>query len=129
MITREASTLYILYNGNVRKVAVCQDRRWIEEMSETEEDTMSKGYASDSSEMSGKEEDYTSDDVTKKQRREKMQRSKEMSSERRSSYLTELMKEGRMRCDEEGPTARVTRMDGRIRVQDNITPEKRKDNK
>merc|ERR1712209_367902 len=34
-----------------------------------------------------------------------------------------------MRCDEEGPTARVTRMDGRIRVQDNITPEKRKDNK
>merc|ERR1712012_407388 len=62
-------------------------------------------------------------------RREKMQRSKEMSSERRSSYLTELMKEGRMRCDEEGPTARVTRMDGRIRVQDNITPEKRKDNK
>merc|ERR1712012_1019211 len=62
-------------------------------------------------------------------RREKMQRSEEMSSERRSSYLTELMKEGRMRCDEEGPTARVTRMDGRIRVQDNITPEKRKDNK
>ena len=62
-------------------------------------------------------------------RREKMQRSKEVSSERRSSYLTELMKEGRMRCDEEGPTAKVTRMDGRIRVQDNITPEKRKDNK
>ena len=62
-------------------------------------------------------------------RREKLQRSKEMSSERRSSYLTELMKEGRMRCDEEGPTARATRMDGRIRVQDNITPEKRKDNK
>ena len=62
-------------------------------------------------------------------RREKMQRSKEMSCERRSSYLTELMKEGRMRCDEEGPTAKVTRMDGRIRVQDNITPEKRKDNK
>ena len=62
-------------------------------------------------------------------RREKMQRSKEMSSERRSSYLTELMKEGRMRCDEEGPTARVTRMDGRIRVQDNIALEKRKDNK
>merc|ERR1711953_1084681 len=62
-------------------------------------------------------------------RREKIQRSKEVSSERRSSYLTELMKEGRMRCDEEGPTAKVTRMDGRIRVQDNITPEKRKDNK
>merc|ERR1712223_380316 len=62
-------------------------------------------------------------------RREKMQRSKEVSSERRSNYLTELMKEGRMRCDEEGPTARVTRMDGRIRVQGNITPEKRKDNK
>merc|ERR1711994_824161 len=62
-------------------------------------------------------------------RREKMQRSKEVSSERRSSYLTELMKEGRMRCDEEGPTAKVTRMDGRIRIQDNITPEKRKDNK
>merc|ERR1712062_62240 len=34
-----------------------------------------------------------------------------------------------MRCDEEGPTAKVTRMDGRIRVQDNLTPEKRKDNK
>merc|ERR1712039_479572 len=62
-------------------------------------------------------------------RREKMQRSKVASSERRSSYLTELMKEGRMRCDEEGSTGRVTRMDGRIRVQDNIIPEKRKDNK
>ena len=63
VIKRECSTLHILYNGNVRKVAVCQARKWIEEMSEMNEEAMSEGYASDSSEMSGKEEDYTANDV------------------------------------------------------------------
>ena len=62
-------------------------------------------------------------------RREKRQRSKEMSSERSSSYLSDLMKEGRMRCDEEGSSGRVTRMDGRIRIQDKVAADKRKDNK
>ena len=61
-------------------------------------------------------------------RREKRQRSKEFSSER-SSYLSELMKEGRMRCDEEG-TGKVTRMDSsRIRNQDKVSADKRKDTK
>ena len=61
-------------------------------------------------------------------RREKRQRSKEFSSER-SSYLSELMKEGRMRCDEEG-TGKVMRMDSsRIRNQDKVSADKRKDTK
>ena len=63
-------------------------------------------------------------------RREKRQRSKEVSSERSSSsYLSDLMKEGRMRCDEEGSSGKVTRMDGRLRIQDKVAADKRKDNK
>ena len=62
-------------------------------------------------------------------RREKRQRSKEMSSERSSSYLSDLMKEGRMRCDEEGSSGKVTRMDGRLQIQDKVAADKRKDNK
>ena len=58
-------------------------------------------------------------------RREKRQRS----SEKSSSYLSDLMKEGRMRCDEEGSSGKVTRMDGRIRIQDKVAVDKRKDNK
>merc|ERR1712183_711144 len=58
-------------------------------------------------------------------RREKRQRS----SERSSSYLSDLMKEGRMRCDEEGSSGKVTRMDGKIRIQDKVVAGKRKDNK
>merc|ERR1712032_1010128 len=56
--------------------------------------------------------------------------SKEVSSERSSSnYLSDLMKEGRMRCDEEGSSGKVTRMDGRLRIQDKVAADKRKENK
>merc|ERR1712192_76121 len=46
-----------------------------------------------------------------------------------SSYLSDLMKEGRMRCDEEGSSGKVTRMDGRMRIQDKVAVDKRKDSK
>ena len=44
VITREASILQILYNGNERKVAVCQARKFIEDMMETDEEAVSEEY-------------------------------------------------------------------------------------
>merc|ERR1719234_180277 len=39
------------------------------------------------------------------------------------------MKEGRMRCDEEGSSGKVTRMDGRSRIQDKVAADNRKDSR
>ena len=81
-------------------------------------------------ERSGEREDESSRQKRREERsvrrREKRQRSSERSS---SSYLSDLMKEGRMRCDEEGSTGKVTRMDGRIRIQEKVAADKRTDNK
>ena len=63
MITREASTLHILHNDNVRKVAVCQASKWSEDIMETDEEAISEIYDSDSSEMIGKEEDNIVDGI------------------------------------------------------------------
>ena len=79
-------------------------------------------------ERSGEREDE-SRQMRREERSAKRREKRQRSSERSSSYLSDLMKEGRMRCDEEGSSGKVTRMDGKIRIQDKVVADKRKDNK